>query len=305
VAHRSRGESFNGIKFIMDRLLIVGCGDIARRALPALALRHQLAALARDPARLPAGISALTADLDDQASLVWRDISADNILYCAPPGDAGTSDLRLRNLIAAFSARRMVPRRLVYIGTSGVYGDCGGAWVDETRPVNPQTPRARRRADAERALSEWSAVCGAAIVILRVPGIYAADRLPLERLRRGTPVLRTEDDIYTNHIHADDLAAICTAALDPTWRAGVYNVADDSALKMGDWFDLVADRAGLPRPPRIAPSQAPGAIPEALLSFMNESRRLCNRKIKGVPGMVLRYPTVYEGVPVMTIAEKT
>src|SRR5262245_44870402 len=146
----------------------------------------------------------------------------------------------------------MLPRRIVYLSTSGVYGDCGGDRVDESRPLAPQTERARRRLDAEQALGEWRAERGVEVVILRVPGIYAADRLPLERLRQGTPVLRADEDVYTNHVHADDLAAICVRALALDAPPGVYNASDDTELKRGDYFDLVADRHGLGRPPRVS-----------------------------------------------------
>jgi nucleoside-diphosphate-sugar epimerase len=191
----------------------------------------------------------------------------------------------------------MLPRRFVYISTSGVYGDCGGARVDESRPVNPHTARAARRVDAERAVGEWGGAAGVKTTILRVPGIYAADRLPIERLARRAPVLRAEDDVYTNHIHADDLAAICVRALDADSPPGIYNAADDSELKMGEWFDLVADRCGLARPPRVARTEAERVIPPALLSFMSESRRLVNRRMKEALGIRLRYPTVFDGVP--------
>ena len=196
----------------------------------------------------------------------------------------------------------MLPQRFVYMSTSGVYGDCGGAWVDEDRPVHPQTERAARRADAERAIAEWGDAHGIEIVILRAPGIYAAERLPLERLRRGTPVLCSEDDVYTSHIHADDLAAIVVAALERPGAAGIYNASDDTELKMGDWFDLVADRFGLARPARVARAQAAGRIPAALLSFMSESRRLVNRRVKERLGITLAYPTVFEGVPRLAAA---
>jgi len=285
------------LKSVMDRLLIVGCGDIARRALPLLAARYELAALARDPASLPGGLRAIQADLDRLETLVWRGFSADCVLHLAPPGETGAADQRARNLIAALSEGRMVPRRFVYISTSGVYGDCGGAWVDESRPASPVTARALRRADAERTLLAWGEAAGVAVSILRVPGIYAADRLPLDRLKRGTPVLNAEDDVYTNHVHADDLAAICVAALERGQPGGIYNASDDSELKMGDWFDLVADRTGLARPPRVPRAQAGHALAPPLLSFMSESRRLINRRMKQELGVRLRYPTVFEGVP--------
>ena len=132
--------------------------------------------------------------------------------------------------------------------------------------------------------------------ILRVPGIYASDRLPLERLRAQIGVLRAEDDVYTSHIHADDLAAIAARALEADAPAGIYNAADDTQMRMGDWLDLVADHARLPRPPRIARSDMDGLVPAPLSSFMRESRRLDNRRLKTVLGARLRYPTVRQGL---------
>jgi len=285
----------------VERLLIIGPGDIARRALPGLASRYAVTALVRgDAAGL--GIAAVAGDLDRPASLAPLAGAADLVLHAAPPAGTGVRDERTRNLIAALSGAAMLPRRVVYLSTSGVYGDCGGARVDESRPPAPQTDRARRRLDAERALGAWGAAHGVGIVCLRVPGIYAADRLPLERLRKGVPALREEDDVYTNHIHADDLAAICARAFERDAPAGTYNAADDTELKLADWFDLVADRHGLPRPPRLARADAERLVPPALLSFMRESRRLANRRLKEVLGIALRHPTVFEGVPRLAVA---
>lgn len=284
----------------MERLLVVGTGDVARRALPALVARHPTLALARGDATTPLmrhGVRAVRGDLDRPESLAQLAGTAELILHLAPPGESGDRDQRTRHLVAALSGARMLPRRVVYISTSGVYGDCGGARVDESRPVNAQTDRARRRLDAEQVLAGWTAAHGIQLVVLRVPGIYAADRLPLDRLRRGTPVLRTEDDVYTNHIHADDLAAVCVAALSREAPPGVYNASDDTEMKMGDYFDLVAERCGLPRPPRVSRADAGTAIAPMLLSFMTESRRLVNRRLKSELGVRLRYPTVYQGVP--------
>jgi len=284
----------------MNRLLIVGCGDIALRALPQLARNYQVFGLVRAAAqadRIAAlGAIPLTGDLDNPATLAALAGVADLVLHLAPPGESGDRDQRSANLIAALSTRP--PERLVYISTSGVYGDCGGAWVDEDRPLAPQTVRALRRVDAERSLLAWGKQSGVAVAVLRVPGIYAAERLPLAQLKRASPVLRAEDDVYTNHIHADDLAGICLAALERGAAGRVYNASDDSEIKMGDYFDLVADRARLPRPPRIARTAAEaGAIAEGLLSFMRESRRLTNTRMKAELGVRLRYPSVYEGVP--------
>jgi nucleoside-diphosphate-sugar epimerase len=268
----------------MQRLLIAGFGDIARRALDCLERRFEVARLSR----------AHGFDLDRPESLSLP--AADALLHCVPPPAEGGADPRTANLLAALEKGRILPARIVYVSTSGVYGDCAGARVDESRPLAPQTDRARRRLDAERQLEFWCGNGGTSLVVLRVPGIYAADRLPLERLRAGTPVLRAEDDVYTNHIHADDLAAILCRALEPDAPAGVYNASDDTEMKMGDWFDLVADALGLPRPPRIPRSGAARAVPPDLMSFMNESRRLENRRLKSSLGVRLRYPTVHEGL---------
>lgn len=271
----------------MERLLIAGYGDIARRV----------------AARLPAEVETrllsrrIGPDLDRPDTLGLAGGWADTVLHCAPPPPAGESDPRTANLLAAFDAGAILPTRLVYLSTSGVYGDCGGAEVDETRPPNPQTPRATRRVDAERRLGRWCTAHDVALVILRVPGIYAADRLPLERLRAGTPTLAAVDDVWTNHIHADDLAGIVLRALESDAAPGIYNASDDSRMKIGEWFDLVAARAGLLPPPRIARREAEGRIPDAMLSFMNESRRLDNRRMKSRLGVTLRYPTVHDGVP--------
>ena len=263
----------------MKRLMIAGFGDVARRALPRLEDRFEVLRIAR----------RYGSDLDRPEGLALEGAHA--LFHCAPPPGAGESDTRTANLLAALEKGRILPARVVYVSTSGVYGDCAGARVDESRPPAPRTPRARRRVDAERRLTLWCEARGIALVILRAPGIYAADRLPLERLRAGTPVLRAEDDVYTGHIHADDLAAAAVRALADDATAGTYNVADDTELKMGDWFDLVAERAGLPRPTRVARAQMAELVPEDLYSFMCESRRLDNRRMKQVLGVRLRYPT--------------
>ena len=286
----------------MENLLIIGCGDVARRALPELQRRYRVTALVRspDPALDAAGVEQIAGDLDDAASLAPLAGRPGSIAHLAPPAGGGTLDTRTRSLLAALAPRgrgAMLPRRFVYLSTSGVYGDCAGEWIDETRPPKPQTGRALRRLDAERALGDWGERNQVGIVILRVPGIYASDRLPLERLARGTPALRPDEDVYTNHIHADDLAGILVAALESTLARGAYNASDDGPMKMGDFFDLVADRAGLARPPRISREQAARLLPAELLSFMSESRRLSNRRMKAELGVRLCYSTVQDGVP--------
>jgi nucleoside-diphosphate-sugar epimerase len=285
----------------MDRLLIIGCGDVARRALPGLRARYAMIfALARSETSARGlrsmGVTPIPGDLDHPHSLRRLAGVADAVLHSAPPPGFGRNDTRTKHLIAALARGSNLPQRLLYLSTSGVYGDCGGERVPETRPTRPSSPRALRRADAESRLRGWARRSGVAVSILRVPGIYAADRLPLERLRLGTPAICAEQDSFSNHVHADDLAQIVVRALVAARPCRVYNASDDSALRMGDYFDLVADRFDMPRPRRISREQAQIEVPPALLSFMRESRQLTNERLKRELRVRLRYPRVADGV---------
>ena len=238
-----------------------------------------------------AGIMPLRGDLDERNSLRRLAGLADIVLHFAPPPGAGEHDSRMRNLLAALS-RGKLPKQLVYISTSGVYGNCGGAWVSETHPLNATSPRAQRRVEAETQIRAWAKRNGVHASILRVPGIYAADRLPLNRLQQGTPGIIDSEDSYTNHIHADDLARISVAALRRGKPCRVYHTSDDSRLKMGEYFDQVADAFGLPHVPRVSRAEAQQVLSPSLLSFMNESRRLTNQRMKRELRVKLAYPTV-------------
>ena len=283
-------------------LLIVGCGDIALRAAPLLRAHYRLMGLYRRPeSRANLRLRALRLCMGISTSrIASARISglAHAVLHLAPPPDHGQTDSRTANLLAALAKRpkikgAILPQRLVYISTSGVYGDCQGALIDETRVINPQNGRTLRRADAERQIRAWGLRNSANVSILRVPGIYAFDRLPLARLRQGCLTIVPEEDSHTNHIHADDLARIVVAALRYSRPGRIYHASDDSRLKMGEYFDLVADHFGLPRPKRITRTQAErGLISQNLLSFMRESRRLMNSRIKHELHVSLRYPTV-------------
>ena len=284
----------------MQKLLIVGCGDVARRTLPRLLGHYRVFALLRDRTQFAFwrehGARPLLADLDRASSLKRLAGLADIVLHFAPPPERGTQDTRTRYLLAALARGKSLPQRLVYISTSGVYGDCAGARIDETRPLRPATARAVRRVDAEGQLRRFGARHGVRVSILRAPGIYAGERLPVERLKRGVKALVDADDVFTNHIHADDLALLTCAALRFGRANRCYNAADDSQLKMGEYFDLVADRFSLPRAPRIARSAAALEMSPLQLSFMSESRRLDNRRIKKELRARLRYPQVADGV---------
>ncbi|NPC54665.1 NAD-dependent epimerase/dehydratase family protein [Caenimonas soli] len=293
-------------RFRRERVLIIGCGDVGVRAARGLQGRVRLLALTSSADRMghlrAAGITPLLGNLDEPATLSRLAGLATRIVHLAPPPGEGNlqwwRDLRTAALLQALR-RRSPPASLVYGSTSGVYGDCGGEKVAESRPPRPRTPRAQRRADAEMAIRHYGRAAHVQASILRIPGIYAPDReggTPRERLQKGTAVLEASDDVYTNHIHADDLARAVVAAL---WRGKpqrIYNVSDDTELKMGDYFDLAADLYGLPRPPRVPRSTAQDELPLMLLSFMSESRRLDNRRLKRELKLALKYPTVVTGL---------
>jgi len=237
------------------------------------------------------GIVPLAGDLDEHATLRRLRTAPFAVLHFAPPPSDGRDDPRTQKLVAALTRARIIPQRFVYISTTGVYGDCAGAHVSESRARRAQTPRARRRVAAEDRLRAWACGHGVQLAILRAPGIYGETRLPLERIRQGTPVLAADDDVYTNHIHADDLARATVAAMFHGRPNRAYNVTDDAQLKMGGWFDAVADAFHLPRPPRVTWEEAEQRIAPMLLSFMSESRRLGNERMKRELRVRLRYPT--------------
>lgn len=264
----------------MKRILIIGCGDVGERLVRRYSRQANFVALTRTAAgavRLrELGVKPIVGNLDQPDSL-QRLPPVNCVFHFAPPPSEGASDTRTRHLLHALS-RSGHPEQLVYISTSGVYGDCSGAWVKESRTTAPVNPRAKRRVDAESQLRHWGTRQHVAVAILRAPGIYAADRLPLERIRRGTPALIAEEDSYTNHIHADDLARLAWFAMFRARAQRIYHAVDAHPMKMGDWFDSCADTFGLPRPSRVTRAAADGLLSEALLSFLRESRRLSNRR---------------------------
>jgi len=292
-------------RFRRQRVLIIGCGDVGLRVASQLPSRLKLMALTSSADKVPAlrraHITPLQGNLDEPATLRRLAGLATRVVHLAPPPGHNPNwrnDPRTQALLRVLRLRGL-PQSLVYASTSGVYGDCGGARVDETHRLNPHTPRSQRRVDAEGHVRFFGRATGAPVHILRIPGIYATDReggTPRGRLLKGTPVLRVEDDVYTSHIHADDLARACIAAL---WRGKpqrLSNVCDDTQLLMGDYFDLAADLYHLPRPPRVARDTANEQLPLMLLSFMSESRRLDNQRMKKELKLSLRYPTVADGL---------
>ncbi len=288
--------------FGKPRLLILGCGDVGLRLLPLLRRHFRIFAVTSQPSRCTelraAGAIPLLADLAQPSTLVRLAGLAKIVVHLAPPQFADETDRRTRNLAAILPERAT----LVYISTTGVYGDCDGALIDETRLPRPHNARAKRRVDAEQVLRGWARRRTGNLSILRVPGIYAADRLPVERLHKGIPALIAADDVYTNHIHADDLAQIIVAAIFRAAPLRIYHACDDSQLKMANYLDLVAQVFGLPSPPRLSRAELAQQVSPMLLSFMSESRRLKNFRIKSELGVRLYYPNVQTALSTMKVS---
>jgi nucleoside-diphosphate-sugar epimerase len=285
----------------MDRdMLIIGCGYIGR-ALGARAL------LAGEPVTgvvftlesslqlRKIGIDPLALDLDQGVEQLPLE-GVDRIYYFAPPPDTGVRDTRMGLFLGALRRHRCSPR-IVYVSTTGVYGDCRGALVDESRPVQATTDRARRRLDAELKLLEWGLQGGGELVILRVAGIYGPGRLPLARLRQGLPMIRESEAPWSNRIHAEDLVTVCEAAMERGTDGEIYNVSDGTPGNMAEYYNKVADLAGLDRPPVISRAEAQEELPATMLSYLKESRRIDNRKMLHDLGVTLKYPTLKEGLP--------
>jgi nucleoside-diphosphate-sugar epimerase len=283
----------------MTNVVIIGCGDIGRRVGALWRSRKaQVYGVARGNATAAAmgevGIVPIRGDLDDPTSLAELKVGGALVYYFAPPPASGGRDTRMRNFVRGLDAGEP-PARIVYLSTTGIYGDSGGGWINEDTPPNPQTDRARRRLDAETILRGWAAARDVAWVILRVPGIYGPGRLPVQRLRERKPVLEPAACGYTNRIHAEDLARVGVAAADGPAGA-IYNVSDGQPGTMTDYFNRVADALGLPRPPVVDREEARRVMTPAMLSYLAESRRIDNRRMRERLGMTLLYPDLETGL---------
>ena len=280
----------------LDPIFIVGSGDIGCRI---ARLWEQQGAtlwtLGRSPTSCGGNTQHIRADLDQPESLKGLPTTAATLYYTAPPPAHGDSDPRMVNLLAAIDDERP-PHRIVYISTSGIYGDCNGEWVDETRPANPQTPRSQRRLAAEQTLQQWGEEHGVATVILRVGGIYGPGRLPLERLRHGMTILQHDIAPYSNRIHADDLAQVCVAAAHAPRQHVIYNVSDSHPTTMSDYFILVAAAAGLPQPREVDWQTAQQTMSAEMLSYLHENKRLDNHHMVEELKVTLKYPSLEEGL---------
>ncbi len=285
---------------IQKDVLIVGCGDIGVRVARRLQqVGGNVSGLARSgasEARLRGmGITPLMGNLDDAASLNVLPSADKLVLYFAPPPGGGPFDSRMRNFCQTVDPEKL-PAKLVYVSTSGVYGDCGGEWVTEETPINPQTSRAQRRADAEATLQEWAGKHAVPLVILRVTGIYGPGRLPLARIQQGHPILREAESPPTNRIHADDLAAVCVRAAEKAADGHIFNVSDGQPGTMTQYFNAVCDLLGLPRLPQIDMQEAQQVMNPMMLSYLTETRRMDNRKMMEQLGVTLVYADLNSGL---------
>lgn len=292
----------------MRNVFIVGCGDVGRRvALAERASGSVVTAMARSPesaAQLQAlGIQVVHGDLDRPETLVDLPTESALIYYFAPPPATGESDPRLSHFLKSISIQKL-PIRIVLISTSGVYGDCQGAWVSEERTPHPDSDRGRRRLDAERRLQIWSGRTGVPVIILRVPGIYGPGRLPEKRLRAREPVLREAESPWSNRVHIFDLVVACVAAGARGRGGAVYNISDGQPSSMTDYFNQVADALGLERPPQISLAQARSDLSTGMQSYLAESKRLDNRRMREELGVLPRYPDLSTGLAACLQDEK-
>lgn len=283
----------------MQDIVIAGCGYVGERlarhyldqGVSVLGLVQSHDGMARLAA---AGIPAARHDLSG-ADPMPCSLTGTRLFHLIPPPARGVEDLHTRRLIASFD-RTGHPSRLVYISTTGVYGDCAGAWIDEDWPTRPTLDRSLRRLDAEEQLRRWSREHGGELIVLRVAGIYGSGRLPLERLRLGLPLVRPEEAPYSNRIHVEDLVAVCVAAMARGRNSAIFNVSDGHPSTMTDYFIRLAEAAGLPRPPLVTLAEAAAQLSEGMMGYMSESRRLSNRRLREDLGVELRYPTLTEGL---------
>ena len=278
-----------------SKVVIFGCGDIGTQLAHRLAEQgDEVLGVVSSQARVDElqaqGIAAVAMDLDVQElSFNASTFNADAWYWFVPPPRQGITDTRTRAFLAA---RPNLPARSVVISTTGVYGDCQGAWIDEQAEPAPGVDRARRRLDAERC---WQAEAGTSLMILRVAGIYGPGKWPLARLERGEPVLARAESPFSNRIHRDDLVRICELAATSA-ATGVYNVVDDEPGTMSDYFIRVAQHFGLPVPEEISREEAERVLGEGIRSYLGESRRIRNDRLKAALGISLRYPTLAEGL---------
>jgi nucleoside-diphosphate-sugar epimerase len=281
----------------MRPVAIVGCGYLGLRLARRFRyLQHPVRGFATRPQSLKdiaaTGAEALHLDLDSASAPL--DFAGNLLYYLVPPARDGARDRRLERFLDQIKGP---VGRFIYMSTTGVYGDRAGALVDEDTPPAPQSERAVRRLAAENALREWAEPRGVSFSILRVPGIYGPGRLPLERLRRGEPAIVLQEATPGNRIHVEDLATACiAAALAARADRRIYNITDGSDESLTAYLMRVARIGNLPEPPLISRAEARARFSASSWSFLGESRRIDNRRMREELGVALAYADLDAGI---------
>ncbi len=273
-----------------NNVWIVGCGDIGKRVAKLYGNTKIIGIVSSDESANTKiqNLQLHSVNLDEEYRLNIVDFIGADIFYFAPPPPIGQKDTRLEKFLNQLGA--VAPRRIVLISTTGVYGDSGGEWINESTPVNPKADRAIRRVTAENLLIEWATKNFCDFMILRVPGIYAEDRLPISRIQKGLPIVNETEAGFTNRIHADDLAQICKAAMESSVKNEIINVTDGNPSTMTEYFNTVADYADLPRPPQISMAEAERTLSDGMVSYLKESRKISNQKMLNLLEVSLKHP---------------
>jgi len=285
----------------MENILIIGCGYIGK-SVARLEQKegNRVTALVRTEKSAKTleklEIKALSGHLDQPETLPHLPVENAIVYYFAPPPSYGTEDLRMKAFTSKID-KPPCPKTVVLISTTGVYGDCKGEWVTEDRPAAPIADRAKRRLSAEKELAAWGKRTNVPVIILRVPGIYGPGKLPVKRLEEGLPVLRPEESPFSNRIHAHDLARACFAAARKGRSGAVYNISDGHPTTMTDYFYKVADLLKIDRPPAISLEEAKKELSRGMLSYLAESKRLDNRRMRDELGVEPKYPDLDSGLP--------
>jgi len=293
------------ITSMSENINIIGCGYIGKKIArllkevnlnPNCFVKSEKSKKACDSS----GFKTIQFDLDksdlDLSEKHISELQNSIIAYLAPPQREGEADNRMKKFVSRLEVLNIQPLKIILISTTGVYGNCKGEWIDEMRPAKPQVDRAHRRLSAETQLIKYCEDAHSLYVIFRVPGIYGKDKLPVQRITSGEPIVNAEDSGFTNRIHADDLAAFCVEALISDVPTGIYNCCDGHPSTMNDYFNKVADAMNLQRPEEISLLQAQQKLSPGMLSYLAESKRISNKKLLNNFKTEFKYPDLDAGL---------
>jgi nucleoside-diphosphate-sugar epimerase len=302
----NRAQAFNfkrakSRRFRQTRITIAGCGQVGQTLLQHFKQVHFNATYRPSPLAAERkqnfrelGAKPIKANIQNRIDLKRLATLGGRVIWMAPPR-TDTLDTSLKLLQMFCSLRRarygLSKPRITYVSTTGVYGNVDGRWIDELTARNAQSERAKRRISDENQLFEGSKKGWADVHVLRAPGIYGAERLPLDRLKNRQPAIEAQDDSWSNHIHELDLGRLAFWSQMKSGCREVINACDQTPMKMGDYFDQVADAFGLERPPRLPRDRVREVVSPMMWSFMQESRKIRSIRMHRI-GFALRYPSV-------------